>query len=233
MAEQSSTAPSASPTLVEAILAPHDVLAERLAQARVEGTAPGDPRSHAGPCDVFLAMSSEHLAAAEEVLYPAARRRLTDGRDQVSAQMHLSRQLERVLRDIEGSLYGDVFVADAARAGLWDEAARLLAQHAEGERKLVARLTETLDHDEQRKLGESFAAAVERAPTRPHPYSPHSAVLGRVSNRLWSLADRAMDTMDNRSVPHKPAPPHAPADSRWGQYVLGQPAFDEEPPPEQ
>jgi hypothetical protein len=181
---------------------------------------------------VFLATTSGHLAAAEEILYPAARRRLPDGRDRVTAQMHLSRQLERVLRDIEGSLYGDVFVADAARAGLWDEAARLLAQHAESEQELVTTLAEVLDTDEQRKVGESFAAAVERAPTRPHPYSPHSAVLGRVSNRLWSLADRAMDTMDNRSVPHKPAPPPAPSDSRWGQYVLGQPAFDEEPPPE-
>lgn len=217
--------------LAEAVVRRHDDVRRQLGLAREAAQQPGDPRSALPTCDTFVATLSEHLAAAEEVLYPAVRRRLPQGGQRVGQQMQRIRRMERALREVEASLYGDSFARGSRRQRVWDEIQAAFAEYQDAERQIARELDASVEPAAARKLADRFEGAALRAPTRPHPYSPHSRVLGGLSNRIWSIADRALDTMDNRSVPRPPPGPHPSADTRWGQYLLGQPAFEEAPDP--
>ena len=209
------------------VLAPHQAIREMVSAAQHAPPISGEPRRLFQLYDTCLATLSRHLAAVQEVLYPAVRRHLPpEGKAWVADQVHLARHIERVMRVIEGSLYGEVHDLLLSRQQMWDELIRLLDDHDRAEEEAVAVLLQRLTPDQQESFGAAFAGAVRRTPTRPHPYSPHSQALGRWSNRMWSLADRAMDEMDGRVIPHEPPKPPSPK-TLWGQYLLGQPMFEE------
>jgi hypothetical protein len=230
MPVQRSADPAVSRSLAEAMAARHGILREKLAAARAAATGPSDPRSSCARCDDFLAALCAHLAAGEAAVQPVARRRLPDGAERVAAQLAVGRRLSRLMRRIEGGLYGDFFARGAAGSGAWEEMTRLLDRYAAAERELAERLDEVMDPAERAAAAASHQAAVDRAPTRPHPDSPRGARLGRVSNRFWFLADRALDVMDGRIVPRQRRPPRRPADGAWGQYLLGRPSFRSDRP---
>jgi hypothetical protein len=209
------------------VLAPHQTIREMVSAARDAPPISGEPRRLFQLYDTCLATLSRHLAAVQEVLYPAVRRHLLpEGKAWVADQVHLARHIERVMRAIEGSLYGEVHDLLLSRQQMWDELVGLLDDHDRAEDEVVAVLAQRLAPDQQESFAAAFAAAVRCAPTRPHPYSPHSYALGRWSHRMWSLADRAMDEMDGRVIPHEPPKPPSPK-TLWGQYLLGQPMVDE------
>ena len=211
----------------EVVLAPHQAIREMVNAARHATPTAGEPRRLFQLYDTCLATLSRHLAAVQEVLYPAVRRHLSpEGKAWVADQVHLARHIERVMREIEGSLYGEVHDVRLSRQEMWDELIRLLDDHDRAEEEALAVLVPRLTTDQQETFGAAFAGAVRRAPTRPHPYSPHSQGLGRLSHRMWSLADRAMDEMDGRVIPHEPPKPPSPK-TLWGQYLLGQPMVEE------
>ena len=212
--------------LSEGVLAPHQTIREMASAARQAPETSGEPRRLFELYDTCLATLSRHLAAVQDVLYPAVRRHLPEGKAWVADQVHLARHIERVMRAIEGSLYGEVHDLLLSREQMWDELIRLLDDHDRAEQEAVAVLVQRLTPDQQESFGAALASAVRFAPTRPHPYSPHGHALGRWSHRMWSLADRAMDEMDGRVIPHEPPKPPAPK-SLWGQYLLGQPMLEE------
>lgn len=215
-------------TLTEIVLGPHAALRQYVDEARSAAPDRGDPRRPFALCDRALAALSAHLAAVEEVVYPWARRKLPDGRQRTAHQLQSARHMERVMRGIQGAYYGDHFALATPRAQLWEELRSLLDDHVDAEGRLVEDLARAVTEDEQAALVERFRHTVAGGPTRPHPYSPHSRFAGRYANRLWSFADHAMDVMDARMVPARFTGPRRPADTPWGQYVLGQPLFDEE-----
>ena len=208
------------------VLAPHQAIREMVSAARQAPAISGEPRRLFELYDTCLATLSRHLAAVQDVLHPAVRRHLPEGKAWVAEQVHLARHIERVMRAIEGSLYGEVHDLLLSRQQMWDELIRLLDDHDRAEEEAVAALAQRLTPAQQESFGAAFVGAVRCALTRPHPYSPHSHALGRLSNRMWSLADRAMDEMDGRVIPHEPPKPPAPK-SLWGQYLLGQPMLEE------
>jgi hypothetical protein len=213
--------------LSSVVLAPHQAIREMVSAARQAPAISGEPRRLFQLYDTCLATLSRHLAAVQEVLYPAVRRHLLpEGKAWVADQVHLARHIERVMRVIEGSLYGEVHEVGLSHQQMWDGLVRLLDDHDRAEEEAVAVLGQRLTPDQQESFAAAFAGAVRCAPTRPHPYSPHSHALGRLSHRMWSLADRAMDEMDGRVIPHEPPKPPSPK-TLWGQYLLGQPMFEE------
>jgi hypothetical protein len=225
----SGTSAEPQSTLFGAVVGPHDQIGAMLNAAKEGSPVFGDPRRLFALTDTFLATLSRHLAAVEDVVYPEVRKRFENGRAIAAEQIHLARQMELVMRMIEGSFYGDAYSIAVPRVVLWEDMAAQLDEHAQAEQEIISRLGEALDGNQQEALAASFAKAVERAPTRPHPYSPHSAVLGRLSHRLWALADRAMDTMDGRIIPTQPPKVHGSPDSLLTQYLLGH---EREHPPE-
>lgn len=217
----------AAPALAAAVLDPHTSIRGMMLEATSTASHFGEPRRVFALTDTFLATLSRHLAAVEDVIYPMVRRRIDGGRQLTKEQVHLSRRMERRMRMIEGALNGDSYARDVAWSDQWTDMARMLEAHEAAEHRLVDRLTEILDEQEQAALAQSFRAAVKKAPTRPHPYSPHSPLLSGATHRLWSLADRAMDEMDGRIIPHEPPKPH-PANPSLSAYVLGMPMFEVE-----
>ena len=178
-------------------------------------------------CEAFLAALSRHISAVEDVLYPAVRRLAPDGRSATLAHLHAAREIERSMRQLEGSFAGDRYAVVTPRTELWSRLVTLFESHVQDEERLASRLDADLAEPERSALATQLVARHEVAPTRPHPNSPHSMRAGRLTHRLWSLADRAMDAMDNRLTASRAAVPRPIKNSRWTQYLLGRPQFEE------
>lgn len=219
-------------SVAHAVLAPHHEITELFTDARVAAPTQDDPRKPFAHCDTFLATLSRHLAAVEDIVFPEARRRMTRGPRLVAQHVRLTRGLELTMRALEGSFYGDSYYPADVRDLLWERMDQLLTMHDDAERSLVVTLSERLTQPEQRALIVKYGDAVETAPTRPHPYSPHSTWLSPAQHRLWAIADRAMDSMDNRIIPSARKRPRADPESLLSQYLTGAPQFREEPPDE-
>ena len=94
----------------------------------------------------------------------------------------------------------------------------------------VDALTEVMEPDALDKLAESLQAAEATAPTRPHPYAPHTGVAGSVSRKVLHAVDAFWDTAEARMAP-EPEPPAKPKPGLMWQYLLADPRFDEEEEP--
>ena len=68
--------------------------------------------------------------------------------------------------------------------------------------------------------------AETHGPTRPHPRSPHTGMLGLVARRVWALADRFWDTAEGRVIPDPVHPAPHRHDSLIAQYLVADPKFD-------
>jgi hypothetical protein len=176
--------------------------------------------------DAEVATLGGYLAAVEAVLYPVARRQLAGGRAAVAAQQRLARRIERLMRLIEGRFYGDVYAIDMEVEQLQGQLAELVEASRRTELDLARRLDRTLSTAHQAAVARSFAAAMAHAPTRPHPYLPHTMGLGKLSFRVSALWDRALDVMDNRAVPGTTPRRRKRRLTLWDRYVLA-PSFEE------
>lgn len=177
--------------------------------------------------DWFYAITSQHLAAAEDVLLPEVRR-LADGRAKVAAYVANARRLERSLRFLKGRIYGDSRAQHLGREELWREIDRLLDEHNDLETVLAEDLgTRARDIS---ALTEHLLTAEEKAPTRAHPYTPHTGPAGRLAHRMWRLADTAWDSAEGRVVPTRYRE-HPKRDSALSHYLRGTPIPEPESRP--
>jgi hypothetical protein len=176
--------------------------------------------------DAEVATLSGHLAAVEAVLYPVARKSLDGGRAEVAAQQRLSRRIERLMRLIEGHFYGEVYAIDMRVEPLQRQLEQLVEASRRCELDLARRLDAALTAAQRRVVADDFAAARKRAPTRPHPYTPHLRGLARLAFQACSLWDRVFDVMDNRNVPGQAPKRRLTPPTLWGRYVLA-PSFEE------
>jgi hypothetical protein len=183
---------------------------------------------HRHRTDWFYAIAAQHLAAAEDVLLPQVRR-LPDGDDLVTWYVGNAKELERSLRFLKGRQYGDSRMVDLAPEEVWQSIDRLLARHEELETECSQRISEELDDADVNTLTEELLEAEEVAPTRAHPYSPHTGVAGRLAHRMWRMADTAWDSAEGRVVPTK-YHVHPKRDSALSHYLYGTPLPDTEEP---
>lgn len=218
--------------LVVTVEATHQSLQQRLDEA-TRGMAPRlSPRERQARTDAFMAATSRHLAAVEEVLMAEAARRMSSGDEVVTDYLPAARHLEQALARLKARLYGEQHVAHLSWSQVWDEVREKLLRHNDAERVFVAELVTFLDDDAAGALADKVYRAELRAPTRAHPYIPHTGFLGHVARRIWSLADRFWDTAEGRVVP-RPVPYHPrdhSHDSLVRQYLTGEPLFDASAP---
>ena len=92
---------------------------------------------------------------------------------------------------------------------------------------LADRLSDTLADDDLDKLARRLWAAELAAPSRPHPYTPHTGPFGVVARRVMHTVDRFWDAAEGRMVP-EPTPEPKKRPGLVAQYFLGDPRFDEE-----
>jgi hypothetical protein len=147
--------------------------------------------------DWFYAIAAQHLAAAEDVLLPQVRR-LPDGRRLVAAYVANARQLERSLRFLKAKQYGDSRVQHLQSDQVWEVIDHQLDEHERIEADHSRRLCETMDGEDVSALTSRLLGAEEVAPTRAHPFSPHTGMGGRMAHRFWRVADTAWDNAESR-----------------------------------
>jgi len=203
-------------TLERAVTYEHIRIRELAAPAH-EPAAVNPDRRH--ETDWFYAITAQHLAAAEDVLLPRIRK-LSGGPALVTAYVENARQLERSLRFLKARIYGDSRAQYLRHDDVWREIDRLLDQHEKLEAKCTQMLGDLLDVPDICALTEDLLTAEEVAPTRAHPYSPHTGPAGRLAHRMWRLADSAWDSAEGRVIPTRYRL-HPKRDSTLSHYLLG------------
>ena len=219
-------------SLVVTVEATHRSLEQRLAE--VVSTLKKDTRARESYCrtDAFMAAASRHLGAAEEVIVPEVCRRLEDGPEVTKEYLGAARRLEASLARLRGRLYGELHAAPLPWAEVWTELRGCLAQHNDAERRMVDRLSTSIEHGEADDLAARVYRAELKAPTRAHPYLPHTGRLGIAARRIWAFADRFWDMAQNRSVPPpiRPKSKEREHESLMSQFLTGGPTLDPEAP---
>jgi hypothetical protein len=176
---------------------------------------------HRHQTDWFYAIAAQHLAAAEDVLLPHVRR-LPNGDELVTRYVGNAKELERSLRFLKGRQYGDSRFVQLDHHDLWQQIDRLLDEHEMIEATYSRQISEQLDDPDVNTLTENLLEAEEVAPTRAHPFSPHTGTAGRLAHRMWRMADIAWDSAEGRVVPIK-YHAHPKRDSALSHYLYGTP----------
>lgn len=206
-----------------------DRLSDRLADARDMAVSRARPRDGHARIDGFLASASKHLHAVDAVLLRPARRTGPDGGALVHDYLRSSRHLEVLLAHVKAHEYGSAYQSSHAWPDVWLEVEAAMADHHRHEQALADRLSDALDDEEIDRLTQRLYAAELAAPSRPHPYTPHTGLVGLVARRVMHVVDAFWDTAENRMVPAPVRPPRKPP-GRMAQYLLADPRFDEEQP---
>lgn len=218
-----------SDVLRSSIQRTHDGLAERLEVARVMEVPPDQPRQGYERIDGFLSTASKHLHAVDAVLLRPARKGVPDGSTLVHDYLRSAREFEVVLAHVKAHEYGSVYETSFAWPAVWTDVEGAMLDHRRHEQVLGDRLTDTLDDPALDRLTGRLHDAELAAPSRPHPYTPHTGLMGLLARRVMHTADVFWDTVEGRMVPEPARVPKKPP-GRMAQYFLADPRFDEEEP---
>ena len=208
----------------------HENLAARLEGARAMAGTRDQPRKAVEDIDTFLAIASKHLGAVDAVLLPAARRNVSHSGKLVHEYVHAERQLEVNLSHVKAHAYGSTYESGFTWLEAWAEVEESLTRHRAIETALADSLSEVMTPEGLDDLAEALQAAEAKAPTRPHPWAPHTGVAGSVSRKVLHTVDAFWDTAEGRMAP-EPEPPAKPKPGLIWQYLLADPRFDEEEEP--
>ncbi|WGX96307.1 hypothetical protein [Nocardioides sp. L-11A] len=208
--------------LADTVTQTHAVLHARMRSAEACRPTRDRPRAAYSAADPFLAGTSRHVAAANAVLVPAARRHLEQGPRRAHDFARQSRRLEVALAELKAKLYGSTFAVRRPWTSIWEEVERELAATRELELRLVDDLGDATSADECGRLADRLFRTERRVPTRPHPYLPHRGVSGRLARRVALRVDRFWDTAEGRMIP-EPVRPRRSRDGRVAQYLLADP----------
>lgn len=213
--------------LRSSVLHTHESLAQRYDEASAMLSTPGQPRKGLEPIDTFLSIASKHLSAVDAVLLAQVRKHVPQGAQLVHDYLHAARELELALAHVKAREYGSVFQAGRAWSSVWGDVEHALAEHRHHEFVLVEMLAAHLTRAELDELAERLHQAEKGAPSRPHPYAPHTGISGRLARRVLHAADSFWDAAEGRMVPEPERPPHKDP-GLFAQYLLADPRFDEE-----
>lgn len=214
-------------TLVPGMNATHDVLRHRLSKAAAASPDRRHPRDHYRAIDTFLASASRHQAAVLEVVVPAIRKRVPDGKERAHAFLHQNKELEVALAQVKAKLYGSSYAIRRSWPSIWDDVRREFEAIWRLERELGEQL-ELHRQDGDPDWGGRVYHAELHAPTRPHPFVPHGGLPGRIARTLALQVDRFWDAAEGRMIPEPVHPHDRDHDGRLTQYLLADPHLREE-----
>ena len=216
--------------LRSSVLFTHESLAARFDRASAMLYTPGQPRKGYEHIDTFLAVASKHLNAVDAVLLPAVRKTVPDGDEIAHEYLHAAKQLELALAHVKAREYGSVFDAARSWSSVWSDVGTGLEAQRRREFQLGEALAARLDESALVRLADRLHASETAAPTRPHPYAPHTGFPGLVARKVMHAVDSFWDAAEGRMVPEPARPPHKEP-GKVTQYFLADPRFDEDHPP--
>lgn len=215
-------------SLARTVEATQRSLDERLGEVLAPHRDPHRPRDTFAATDAFLAATSRHLSAVEAVLVEQVRHTVPDADGLVHDYLLAARDLEHTMFLVKGRLYGEAHAIHLDWAQLWVRVQAQLADHNRLETRLVEELVRHGDPDLVDGLARRVFDAETHAPTRPHPMLPHVGLLGRLSRRIWAVADRFWDIAEGRVIPAPVRPRPHRHDSLVAQYLVADPQFDDQ-----
>ena len=215
---------SANTCLAESVKRTHDGLVDGLIQARRVPMETAKVRRGSPPIDGLLARTSAHMHAVDEVLVPAAR--LAHAGGAVRDYRRAARRLGVCAAHAKAHEFGSTYESGVSWSTVWDDFGLALAAERATEEAMVTEM-------ESAQMGsfEGLTARLERiesaAPSRPHPYLPHSGPMGHAMRRVMSRVDRWWDHVEGRYAPEPERPRHGPL-GLVGQYLTGTPHMQDE-----
>lgn len=213
-------------SLALAVDATQHALDQRLHAALVPHRDPHRPRDRYAVTDSFVASASRHLAANEAVLVSQVRHTVPGGVKLSHDYLAAARRLEHALVRIKGKLYGEAHLIHLTWASLWADARDRLDEHNRVETYVVEELLRHGDPAKVDGLARRLFDVESHGPTRPHPRTPHTGLLGAAARKMWALADRFWDAAEGRVIPEPVHPRARRHDSLIAQYLVADPLFD-------
>lgn len=198
-------------TLNEAIMIAHDELLEDRETASAAARARLGRREIVQKTDAFLVHVCRHVSAMCDVILPAVRTQLPDGKERVHEYVQQCRRLERAASVTKRRLYGDSRTIALSWTEVWNDLSQEFDRLDAVDQRLIADLSGVLCDSSRLSLASRLDAAERSGPTRPHPNSAHT---GRFAHRvlgMWARADRFWDATEGRIVSRRRPKVAAPA----------------------
>jgi len=155
-----------------------------------------DPERRRDLADMVISELVRHSVAEEMFVYPAIRDHLPNGEEIVEHDTEEHKELERTMKDLEGT--------DASTAEFPDLVRRLestLRHHIEDEEsRQFPELRVRIPHDQLVELAGKVETAKKAAPTRPHPSAPNAELFHKMVGPGVGLVDRLRDKLSGRST---------------------------------
>jgi hemerythrin superfamily protein len=153
-----------------------------------------DPMIRRDLTDTAISELVRHAVAEEMYVYPAMRKYLPEGDKAVEHDVEEHKELERVMKQLEG-----LEVSGAE----FDETLRrletILADHVQDEEaEQFPALRERIPRDELIELAGKVETAKKLAPTRPHPSAPNTELFHKLAGPGVGLVDRIRDLITGR-----------------------------------
>jgi hemerythrin superfamily protein len=146
--------------------------------------------------DTVIAELVRHSVAEEMYVYPAMRKHLPDGDAAVEHDTEEHKELETLMKQLEGTDAADVRFSELLR-----QLDSVLADHvADEERDQFPQLRARVPRAELVELAQKVEAAKKLAPTRPHPGAPNNQVFHKLVGPGVGLVDRLRDRLSGRSA---------------------------------
>ena len=162
--------------------------------AQIRATA--DPEQRRDLADTLISELVRHSVAEEMFVYPAMQEHLADGAAAVEHDTKEHKELERIMKEMEG--------ADAGDPGFLTLVGRLetvLLDHVSDEEdQQFPKLRAAIPHDQLVTMAGKVEAAKKIAPTRPHPNAPNNEVFHKLVGPGVGLVDRLRDKLSGRTT---------------------------------
>jgi hemerythrin superfamily protein len=159
----------------------------------IESTDPGRRRDLA---DMLIAELVRHSVAEEMFVYPAIRDHVAGGQQMVDHDTTEHKQLETVMKRLEGT-----DASDPEFVGVVRELERLLADHVRDEEtEQFPKLRSSIPAQQLVELKGKVETAKKVAPTRPHPAAPNAELFHKTVGAGVGLVDRVRDKLSGRST---------------------------------
>jgi len=183
--------PTETPDVIDILTADHREVRALLQEI----TTAADPETRRDLADIVITELVRHSVAEEMHVYPVMRELLPDGEQAVAHDTEEHKEIERTLKDLEGTKGADPRF-DQLVASLTST----LEDHIRDEEAdQFPQLRARVPQERLVEIGEKVEAAKKAAPTRPHPSAPNSAPFHKMVGPGVGLVDRLRDKLSGRT----------------------------------
>ena len=155
-----------------------------------------DPEQRRDLADTLISELVRHSVAEEMFVYPAMQDHLPDGAQAVEHDTKEHKELERIMKELEGADAGD-----AQFLTLVGRLETVLLDHVSDEEdQQFPKLRAAIPRDQLVTMAGKVEAAKKIAPTRPHPNAPNNEVFHKLVGPGVGLVDRLRDKLSGRST---------------------------------